>query len=80
MKISKRVGKMALECVSKDWMTIYDPRLYRLWRVSCELGWENSANEDAGFDYYHTRAANAHFDTLMCLIASIAGVKPEDSK
>ena len=63
MKISKKVGRMALECYyGKGWPEELADTVYLLGKDVLE-----------SFD-------NAHFDTLMCLIASIAGVKPEDLK
>ena len=63
MRISKRVGKMALELVRKPKMPGGYPcaESMDVYKVEQNMGsglWDG----------------DAHFDTLMCLIASIAGV------
>ena len=76
MKISKRVGKMALECVGMDW-GIAMSQNDSLPEAVYNLGWMSGGQHNR-FD--GDNSSNAHLDTLMCLIASIAGVKPGDVK
>ena len=74
MKISKKVGRMALEYIGKTWQDILDMGSpFKLEVVMRSMGWGwPPASGLFEADY------RSHFDTLMCLIASIAGVKPED--
>ena len=68
MKISKRVGRMALKRVGVNWKKTLPMELEDM---EYEMG---SCSGDADtYDYKSQHDANAHFDTLMCLIASIAG-------
>ena len=80
MKISKRVGRMALKHVGTPWTRIWP---YTLEVAIRKLGWTSGGDENSFGARQGFRDINSeqdHNDTLMCLIASIAGVKPGDLK
>lgn len=71
MKISKRIGRMALEAVGtapSEW----DSEISCAIEIAFDPMWWCSERMLHG-DFYR---ASKHGDTTLCLIASIAGVRP----
>lgn len=67
MKISRRIGRMALEAVGTA---------PRRWQDDLfTTAWEMNTSADYWADAEYFRPSN-HCNTLLCLIASISGVKP----
>ena len=66
MKISKKVGRMALECVEEPWWL----SLPELLDTFQSLGWMCTKA-----DVFNLGEASEHSDLLMCWIATLAGVK-----